>query len=457
MAFLPVDQQLKRIEDGIEELIPREEFGERLERAARERRPLRVKQGFDPTAPDIHLGHTVGLRKLRQFQDLGHQVVLIVGDYTGLVGDPSGRSATRPQLTAGQLEANARTYLEQFFKVLEEKPAPPRLPVQVHRNGEWFAPMGMKDVILLCARYTVARMLERDDFDKRIKAGHPIRVHELLYPLMQGFDSVMIRCDLELGATEQKFNLLVGRSLQEDYARGEMKWCEPFIPEVVRAVPVPRQGQAVLTLPILVGTDGVQRMSKSLGNYIGVSEPASIMYEKARRVSNECLAHYAELLLDPDSEARAGIVASCKAAQNPQNPAANASYRAASEQLALALVSAYHGPEAAEAARAQYAQAGTGKPAEVRVVELPATAEPTTWIGYLAVKAGLAKSTSEARTLLKDGGISRMGDATGGSGAAAWLKAGADDQVPSAAGAPPLLLRKGKRQETTVEVRWIAG
>ncbi|HVP38271.1 MAG TPA: tyrosine--tRNA ligase [Candidatus Saccharimonadales bacterium] len=455
MRFPEVDEQLKIIGSGIEELIPREEFGERLERAVRHGRPLRIKQGFDPTAPDIHLGHTVGLRKLRQFQDLGHQVVLIVGDYTGRVGDPSGRSATRPQLTGEELELNARTYLQQFFKVLAEKPEPPKLPVQIHRNGEWFAPMGMEDVIRLCGRYTVARMLERDDFAKRLEARHPISVHELLYPLMQGFDSVMIRCDLELGATEQKFNLLVGRSLQEDYARGEMAWCGRFLPEDVRSVPVPQQGQVVLTVPILVGTDGVQRMSKSLGNYIGVDEPANIMYEKVRHVPNELLRHYAELLLDLGSEDRKSVMTSCDAAQDPQNPAANASYRAASEKLAVALVTAYHGREEAEAAREQYRKRGAGKPPEVRIVELPATAEPTTWIGYLAVKAGLAKSTSEARTLLRDGGISRMTGAWAASPEnTVWLKAGADDQVPSAAGAPPLLLRKGKRQETSVEIRW---
>src|SRR5512140_2660587 len=239
-------RQLAIIRSGVEELIPEAELVAKLERSIAAKKPLRVKQGFDPTAPDIHLGHTIGLRKLRQFQELGHQVVLIVGDYTSLVGDPSGRSATRPQLTSEQVESNARTYLEQFFRVVDEK------HTQVLRNGEWFARMGMKDVIKLCARYTVARTLERDDFAKRMAANHPISVHELLYPLMQGYDSVMIRCDLELGATEQKFNLLVGRALQEDYLRGEMPWADEFIPDSVKAVPAPTQGQIVLTLPILV-------------------------------------------------------------------------------------------------------------------------------------------------------------------------------------------------------------
>src|SRR5689334_2268409 len=233
-----VERQLAVLTRGVDELLPLDEFKHKLARSIREGRPLRVKQGFDPTAPDIHLGHTVGLRKLRQFQDLGHQVVVIVGDYTGMVGDPSGRSKTRPQLTVEQVEANARTYLEQFFRVVD------RARTEVHKNGEWFARMSFADILKLASQYTVARLLERDDFSKRWKASEPISVHELLYPLMQGHDSVEIRADIELGGTEQKFNLLVGRVLQE--ADGQ----EP---------------QAILTLPILVGIDGEQRMSKSLG------------------------------------------------------------------------------------------------------------------------------------------------------------------------------------------------
>src|SRR5947207_13834817 len=203
------EQQLAILSRGTEEILPAGALLERLPLAAREGRPLRVKQGFDPTAPDIHLGHTVGLRKLRQFQELGHQVVLIVGDYTGLVGDPSGRSKTRPQLTAAEIEANARTYLDQFFSVVD----PAR--TEVHRNGEWFAPMSFAEILQMISRYTVARLLERDDFAQRWRSAQPIGVHELLYPIMQGHDSVAIRADVEIGGTEQKFNLLVGRSLQE--------------------------------------------------------------------------------------------------------------------------------------------------------------------------------------------------------------------------------------------------
>ncbi|HZI89485.1 MAG TPA: tyrosine--tRNA ligase, partial [Candidatus Polarisedimenticolia bacterium] len=241
-----VERQLEVIRSGVEELIPEEELVRKLERSLQTRTPLRIKQGFDPTAPDIHLGHTIGLRKLRQFQELGHQVVLIVGSYTALVGDPSGRSQTRPTISEEQVNANARTYLDQFFKVVD------KARTEVRWNGEWFQPMSFLDILRLTSRFTVARILERDDFSIRFKSGEPISVHELLYPLMQAYDSVVIRSDVEIGATEQKFNLLCGRYIQAAYD------VEP---------------QVILTLPVLEGLDGVRRMSKSLGNYIGIAEP----------------------------------------------------------------------------------------------------------------------------------------------------------------------------------------
>jgi tyrosyl-tRNA synthetase len=450
--MIPAKEQFKRLREGTVDLLPEEEFLERLERSVATGRPLRLKQGFDPTAPDIHLGHTVGLRKLREFQALGHQVVLIVGNYTSLVGDPSGRSATRPQLTQEDVERNAVTYLEQFYRVLQERPAAPLLPVEIHRNGDWFARMGMREVIKLCARYTLARTLERDDFAKRWDAKHPISVHELLYPLMQGFDSVMIRCDLELGATEQKFNLLVGRSLQEDYARGEMAWCDEFIPESVKRVPVPRQGQNVLTVPVLVGTDGRQRMSKSLGNYIGVSEPANIMYEKIKRLPNETLRQFVELLVDASDAHRKAWLEQLEQATAEAAPSL---FRLVGDGLAFHIVERYHGQDAATAARERFFGTSQGLPdgEGMRVVELPGTEEDTTWVGYLAVKAGLAKSTSEARNFLKDGAFSSLQE---GSGAAEWTRVSDPDQkIPSRRGAPPLLLRKGKRQETTVKIVWV--
>src|SRR5262249_43483828 len=236
-----------------EEVLPEADLVRKLERALAQGKPLRIKQGFDPTAPDIHLGHTIGLRKLRQLQDLGRTVVVIVGDYTGLVGDPSGRSKTRPQLSIEEIEGYAKTYLDQFFRVVD------RGKTEIRRNGEWFSKMSFADVLELVSRYTVARMLERDDFAKRMKANQPISVHELMYPIMQGWDSVEVGADVELGGTEQKFNLLVGRALQES---------------------VGMEPQVVLTLPILVGLDGHQRMSKSLGNYVGVAEPPGEQFGK---------------------------------------------------------------------------------------------------------------------------------------------------------------------------------
>jgi len=265
------ERQLEVIRSGIEELIPEEELVRKLERSIATKTPLRVKQGFDPTAPDIHLGHTIGLRKLRQFQDLGHQVVLIVGSYTALVGDPSGRSATRPTLTEETVNANAQTYLDQFFKVVDKE------RTEVRWNGEWFKAMSFVDVLKLTSRFTVARILERDDFNIRFKQGEPISVHELLYPLMQAYDSVIIRADVEIGATEQKFNLLAGRDIQTAYG------VEP---------------QVILTLPVLEGTDGVRRMSKSLGNYIGIAEPPKEIYGKVMSLPDKLIERYFRLATD---------------------------------------------------------------------------------------------------------------------------------------------------------------
>jgi tyrosyl-tRNA synthetase len=263
------NRHLSAFREGVEELLPEAELVHKLERSVAEKKPLRIKQGFDPTAPDIHLGHTVGLRKLRQLQDLGHTIVLILGDYTAQVGDPSGRSRTRPQLSVEEVEANSRTYLEQFSKVVD------RNVVEIHRNGEWFAGMSFAEILRLTSRYTVARLLERDDFAKRMRANQPISVHELLYPIMQGWDSVEIRADVEVGGTEQKFNLLVGRALQES---------------------VGMEPQVVLTLPILVGLDGEQRMSKSLGNYVGITESPAEQFGKLMSIPDALLESYWRLV-----------------------------------------------------------------------------------------------------------------------------------------------------------------
>jgi tyrosyl-tRNA synthetase len=368
-----VERQLSVVLRGVDELLPLDEFRRKLERSIRDGRPLRVKQGFDPTAPDIHLGHAVGLRKLREFQDLGHQVVVIVGDYTGMVGDPSGRSKTRPQLTEGEVEANARTYLEQFFRIVD------RDRTEVHRNGEWFAAMRFADVLRLAASSTVARMLERDDFAKRWQAAQPISVHELLYPLMQGHDSVEIRADVELGGTEQKFNLLVGRALQE--AAGQ----EP---------------QAILTLPILVGLDGEQRMSKSLGNYVGIAEPPAEQFGKLMSIPDARLGDYWALAAHADAAERSRVEAALAAGDNPMTW---------KKALAERVVSLYHGAEAAAAARASFEQqfSKRGRPLEAVLWTVPAG--PPVPLRKLLVDVGLARSGGEAKRKIEEGAVEAGG------------------------------------------------
>jgi len=350
---------------------------ERLKLCRREGRPLRVKQGFDPTAPDIHLGHAVGLRKLREFQDLGHQVVLIVGDYTGRVGDPSGLSKTRPQLTEAELEANARTYLEQFFRVLEHDPKPPRLPVEVHRNGEWFAGMSFADVIRLASQYTVARMLERDDFAKRYAAQQPISIHELLYPLMQGYDSVAIRADLELGATEQKFNLLVGRVLQEIHGQAP---------------------QIILTVPVLPGLDGVQRMSKSLKNYIGVTDAPGEMFGKVMSLPDSALSIFWRLATDAD-EAELDQVRRELADPNV-NP------MSIKKRLGARIARMYHGAEAAEGAQRDFETQFSRREAPESLPTWSPDKRGDLGIKDLLVGSGLAKSGSEAWRAVDQGAVS---------------------------------------------------
>ena len=361
---------------GTEEVLPEGELLRRLRERARESRPLRVKQGFDPTAPDIHLGHTVGLRKLRQFQDLGHQVVLIVGDTTALVGDPSGLTKTRPRLTAAEIESNSTTYLDQFYRVLERNPKPPRLPVEVHRNGDWFGRMGFAEVLELTSQYTVARMLERDDFAKRMAAQQPISLHELLYPLLVGHDSVEIRADVELGATEQKFNLLVGRVLQELHHQPP---------------------QIIMTLPVLVGLDGTQRMSKSLGNYIGVTDAPADMYGKVMSLPDRVMDAYWKLVTDATPEELAEIErALADTARNPME---------IKQQLAARIVRMYHGDEAsARAARdfdAQFRRRDV--PEDLAVHELPAG---EIGIKDLLVATGLAASGSAAWRAVDQGAVS---------------------------------------------------
>ena len=271
VPVLSIDEQLTYLKKGLAEIIREEDLRERLVQAAQAGRPLRVKAGFDPTAPDLHLGHTVLLRKMKHFQDLGHTVIFLIGDMTALIGDPTGRNLTRPPMTREDIHRNAETYRAQVFKILDPQ------KTEVRFNSEWLQPLRYEELVRLCSRYTVARILERDEFSKRYKAGAPISVHELLYPLAQAYDSVALQCDVEMGGTDQKFNLLVGREIQKDYGQPP---------------------QIVATTPLLEGLDGVNKMSKSLGNYIGITEPAEIMYRKVMQLGDDLMLRYYELLTD---------------------------------------------------------------------------------------------------------------------------------------------------------------
>lgn len=369
--MLEAQRQLEIIKRGTVEIIREEELLKKIEVSLKEGRPLRVKQGFDPSAPDIHLGHTIGLRKLRQFQDLGHQVVLIVGDYTGMVGDPSGRSQTRPQLSHEEVALNAQTYLDQFFKVIDRK------KTEVHYNGEWFSKMSFEEIMKLGAKYTVARILERDDFSNRYAQGNPISIHELFYPLMQGYDSVAIRADVEIGATEQKFNLLVGRDLQKDYGQ---------------------DSQVAITLPVLVGLDGKRRMSKSLGNYVGVAEEPGEMFGKLMSIPDELIYPYFELLLPLSPGELSQIEGRLNDPQrNPME---------LKKQLATKIVSLYHSQEAALEAKAKFERVFQRRrlPEEIPIFQLK-WEKPNIWIVRLLTLTGLLSSGGEARRMIKGGGV----------------------------------------------------
>jgi len=353
-----IDAALGLIERGTEEIIKREDLVSRLKLG----RPLRVKAGFDPTAPDLHLGHTVLLNKMRQFQDLGHQVIFLIGDFTGMIGDPSGKNATRKPLTTDDVKANAETYAAQVYKVLD------RERTELRFNSEWFGTMSAADMIKLAAKHTVARMLERDDFDKRYKGGQPIAIHEFLYPLVQGYDSVALKADVELGGTDQKFNLLVGRQLQEDVGQAP---------------------QIVLTMPLLEGTDGVNKMSKSLGNYIGINERPNEIFGKVMRLSDDLMWRYYELL--SFAKSLTDLEQMREAVQAGRNP------RDYKMELAGELTARFHGAAAAQAAVAHWNEVvqGGGVPQDIPVVDVAVPAIGIR-IGALLKAVGLAPSTSEA-------------------------------------------------------------
>jgi len=369
--MLSLEEQLKVIRRGAVEIIPEEELIEKLKQSVQENKPMRIKQGFDPTAPDIHLGHTVCLRKLRQFQELGHQVILIIGDYTGMVGDPSGRSETRPQLTEDEIRRNAQTYQEQFFKVVDES------KTEVHFNGEWFSKMSFHEIMRLASHFTVARMLERDDFSKRYKEQIPISIHELFYPLMQAYDSVMIKADVEIGATEQKFNLLAGRQIQEIYRQ---------------------KPQVILTMPVLVGTDGQQRMSKSLGNYIGVAEPPGEIFGKVMSISDDLIYDYFELVTDVGTDELIRIKKELE--EKKTNP------MVLKKRLGKEIVRMYSSQAEAEKVCQEFERVFSKKelPQEIPVKHLEHD-QAEMWVGHYLVQAGCAKSTSEVKRLIKQGGL----------------------------------------------------
>jgi tyrosyl-tRNA synthetase len=365
---VPIDDALQLIGRGADEILKREELEARLKAG----RPLRIKAGFDPTAPDLHLGHTVLLNKMRQFQDLGHTVVFLIGDFTGMIGDPSGKNATRKPLTREEVAANARTYADQVFKVLD------RERIEIRFNSEWFDPMPAADLVRLASRHTVARMLERDDFAKRFAGQQPISIHEFLYPLVQGYDSVALQADVELGGTDQKFNLLVGRALQEQFGQPP---------------------QVVLTMPLLEGIDGVQKMGKSLGNYIGIDEPAIDIVTKAMRIDDALMWRWIELLsfeigIQEAADCRRRIEAG---ALNPRD---------LKLRLARELAARFHGEAAAERAVAGWNAAvrGEGDTALLPLSDVVVPADGLR-VAALLTAAGLTPSNSEAGRKLREGAV----------------------------------------------------
>jgi tyrosyl-tRNA synthetase len=362
-----LQKQLELIRRGVVEIHTAEDLERKVRLAIKESRPLRVKLGLDPTAPDIHLGHTVVLGKLRQFQDLGHQAVLIIGDYTARVGDPSGKSKTRPALSSEEIEANLQTYLVQVEAVLDID------RLEIRRNGEWFSKMSFADVLKMASSSTVARILERDDFAKRYKAGAPISVHEMFYPLMQGRDSVEVRADIELGGTDQTFNLLAARDMQR--AAGQ-------------------EAQVALTMPLLVGLDGTEKMSKSLGNYVGVSEPPNEMFGKIMSLPDTLMESYFTLLTDLDAAAIKTALA--------------AHPRESKERLGREIVARYCSAAAAEAAADEFRRVFSQHQMPSDMPEVKLT-NATTGIIDLVVLAGHASSKSDARRLIKGGGVSLDG------------------------------------------------
>ena len=369
-------EQFRLISHGVADLLPEDEFKKKLEKSVATNTPLIIKLGLDPTAPDIHLGHTVVLRKLKLFQDFGHKVIILIGDFTARIGDPTGKSVTRPPLTEEQVITNAKTYQEQIFKVLDPE------KIEVRFNSEWLSKLDFADVLKLASKYTVARMLERDDFHKRYTEGRPISIHEFMYPLMQGYDSVALKADVEFGGTDQTFNLLMGRHLQG----------EEGMPE-----------QTIITMPILEGLDGVQKMSKSLGNYIGISEAPSEMYGKAMSIPDELMMRYFMLVTDMSIEEQEQL------SKDLESGAAHP--RDVKMKLAHTIVRLYHGEEAANFGQDEFVRVFQkhAMPTDIPEYKVAITEEPV-FVPQLLSDAGLTASNGEARRSIKAGAFKIDGE-----------------------------------------------
>jgi tyrosyl-tRNA synthetase len=405
----PLNEQMDLIRRGTEEIISEEELEQKVARSIKEKKPLVVKEGFDPTAPDIHIGHTVSLRKMRHFQDLGHDVVFLMGDFTGMIGDPTGKSETRKRLTREEVEQNAKTYEEQIFKILDPD------HTIIDFNSRWLSPMTLESVTGLAATSTVARMLERDDFAGRFKENKPISILEFLYPLMQGYDSVALKADVELGGTDQKFNLLVGRDIQRAYGQ------EP---------------QVVITLPLLVGLDGKEKMSKSLGNYVGITDPPAEMFGKLMSISDELMPNYFEILTDIPKKELDQITRDLETGTgNPRDTKA---------KLARIITAQYYGDDAAEEASDEFDRVFRNRelPEDMEKVSVRADGD-SVWVVRLVVESGLAKSNGEARRLVEQGGVSIDGERVADSKA----------EIPAVPG-KSFVLKVGKRRFR--EVQFIA-
>ena len=368
--IVTIDEQITYLKKGLAELIREEELRERLIQSGKTGFPLRIKAGFDPTAPDLHLGHTVLLRKMKHFQDLGHTVIFLIGDNTGLIGDPTGRNTTRPPMTREEIDRNAETYKTQVFKILDP------VKTEVRFNSEWLTPLTFIDIIKLCSKYTVARLLERDEFTNRFKEGTPISVHELLYPFGQAYDSVVLKCDVEMGGTDQTFNLLMGREIQREYGQPP---------------------QIVATVPLLVGTDGVEKMSKSKSNYIGITELPKVMFRKVMGISDDLMWRYYELLTDKSLPE----IAELRRRQEPM---------AAKQALARAIVADFHSAEAAAQAQSDFDR-------EVREGQVPSDIETITLpdgvgnsLPKILLAAGLADSRTDAERKIKAGAVEINGE-----------------------------------------------